>query len=168
MKQMDFCTVASPFWIEHLMSSVMFRFAVSSAGYLVQSNEDAKSLLGDSYALRGFAHHLSPHGSLDIPPILQCLLDALAFRGHFEELGRKIPNYPTLSFLGTLSPTSLIPGTPFKLQIKIMHVLQPAHSMQDIPASISVKLRVTLGDELFDSFSFALAGVNWLPKLKVA
>ena len=73
MKQMDFCTVASPFWIEHLMSSVMFRFAVSSAGYLVQSNEDAKSLLGDSYALRGFAHHLSPHGSLDIPPILQSL-----------------------------------------------------------------------------------------------
>ena len=49
-----------------------------------------------------------------------------------------------------------------------MRVLQPANSMQGIPASISVKLRVTLGDELFDSFSFALADVNWLPKLKVA
>ena len=110
----------------------------------------------------------APIGCLDSPPILQSLLDALALRGPFEELGRKIQNHPTLSCLGTLSATCPCPCTQFKLQSQIMHVLQPASSILDISASLSVKLRVTLGDELFDSISFALADVSWLPNLKEA
>ena len=144
----------------------MFRFALSESEYIVQLDTNVRLFVGDLLPLRCFAHDHFIDGSLDSPPILQSLLDAIAFRGPFAELGRRIQNHPTLScFHVSCTLSSLAPG--FKVQSQIMHVLQPATLVHELSVSLTTKIQVTLGDDMFESIRAAFDVVNWLSNLKV-
>ena len=116
--------------------------------------------------LRCFAHGHFVDGCLASPPSLQSLLDAIAFRGPFAELGRRIQTHPTLSRLhASCTLSSLSPG--FKVQSQIMHVLQLATLVHELSVSLTTKLQVTLGDDMFESIRAAFDAVNRLSNCKV-
>ena len=78
-----FCSMISPLPISSYCAAVRFRFASSEAPYLRELMKDIFAMLEDDLPLASLSGRM-PLGGIDSPCILQCLLDALAFRGPLQ------------------------------------------------------------------------------------
>ena len=156
-----FCSAVNPLPINSYCASVRYRFAISEATYLLELKKTLFDLIGDEASVVSLANRI-PLGGIQSPSILQCLLDALAFRGPLNSVYDQVTRFPEHNWILNY-PISPLPQGYKGVQSAMLAILSQCECcFSDIQNQILLKAKITFGS---DSINAIVLHPNWFSDL---
>ena len=153
----SFCSAINPLPLRSYCSACLYRFADSERDYLFQLRDQIRDLVGIDAPVALINSLHIPDGGLSCTPILNSLLEALAFEGPLSSARNIAQSSQEHSWLMNY-PSTCLPSKYKGIQSAVCSILSEGEKCSNLAVSVAEKLKVTFGQINFPQ--------NWFSNLE--